>query len=100
MGRGFGSSGTSAIGRLCLRQELNLPPNSFQFHPCCTDEDTEVQKGKPAPGLLPTERSGEHTVGFTWGWALCRTGLGSVRSRGVGKRVRLRGCLWGALCRM
>lgn len=88
--RGVGI-GSQCWGRECHRQELNLPPE----HPYCT----EVQKGGVI-GSEPPPNGEKRGTTHCWvdprRWALCR-GLGNVQIGGVGKRVNLRGCLWGPL---
>lgn len=76
-----------AVGRVCHRQEWNLPPE----HPYCT----EAQKG----GVIGSEtRPSGEKWGTTHCWVdPCSWGLGNVQIGGVGKRVNLRGCLWGPL---
>lgn len=76
-GRVFGPAGPSASGNGACAAHRNriFLLSSFQFHSCCTDQITEVQKGGGIGPKTPTK-------GVKWG-AHCWVdpGLGMVHSR-------------------
>ena len=69
MGRMFRPAGLCFGGGCAADEELNLPTEySFQSHPYCPDEDTEIQREGVISREPPqAERSGEHTDGVTRG---------------------------------